>query len=122
MKRASAFLLATVFGLGGFVVGLFSSRGVETLVHGTAEEMVITQDLALSFGLGSDAVPSCPGERRGGILAGTPVTVRKHGSIHRIEVDVSTSGRELPLRPIQSTERGNTGTVLTCATVRGAGT
>lgn len=112
---------AAFAGLAGCAIGAIAAIWVcaraPDWVHGIEKAQVLTSDIDLSYAR-SEGMSSCPGKPQGGLFAGTPVFVRKHGSISWISLTIQVFDKDLPVRDLAADEADMNKPVLECATVR----
>lgn len=86
-----------VIAVASFIVGALSAGVARDLVRdwwfGPAEVAVLNRDLELGYG--NEEGTTCPGSPAGGLLAGTPLVIRKRGIWKLVEVRFQYAGKDL---------------------------
>ncbi len=94
MSKTAACLIA----IASFVAGTIAAIPAHGLAldswFGPAQVAILNQDIELGYG--NPEGTTCPGSRAGGLLAGTPLVIRKHGAVKFIELRFEYTGKDLP--------------------------
>lgn len=94
MSRSAITLIVLTSFIAGSVSSIIIQRQILDWWFGPAQVAVLNQDIELGYG--NPEGTTCPGSPAGGLLAGTPLVIRKHGAVKYIELRFEYVGKDMP--------------------------